>query len=479
MNAPLLHVNEDVMLRPFDESKYLDGLSGSNTPLTKITSLTDAAIYVLEEVCERLKSSETFQQSSNNDFLFRVIAAAIADWTLFKKLGVDTAPTITRFIVENKEGFSKQLPGENTLTTLHAHMRSAATRDFLILALETLTTNSVHDVLKSCDLEVPNRQPEPTPIIVRHFQPKSRPIQYWTDNMIGGKVAFIVYFSPPCTFRQCLGCALPDLSSESVIRPYDLIEQTDYVFHRAISEEELSDIRTLVISNNGSVLDEPTFPQSVLLHAVQVALAKMPRLHTVSLETRAEFISPTKLEAVANAIRLSGREDVSFEISLGVEIFDEKLRNRIMKKGLSNRAMVTAVEQIGTARGKLRCYFMYKGVPGMSDLEAFADLKQAIGFFDELSVEFNTPVLLHVNPTYAAVGTDLELALKSGRFTPPDLNLLVGSLKQLSTGRVKLHFGLNDEGLAVEGGSFQNAANESAIAELQYYNRFGEFAVEG
>ncbi|MEL7452537.1 MAG: hypothetical protein AAGJ50_04105, partial [Pseudomonadota bacterium] len=86
---------------------------------------------------------------------------------------------------------------------------------------------------------------------------------------------------------------------------------------------------------------------------------------------------------------------------------------------------------------------------------------------------YEIDVLLHINPTYAAIGTELETAFHENRFSPPDLNAFVSYLRTIAPERVKLHCGLNDEGLAVPGGSFNTSANAAAIAQLVSFNRYG------
>ena len=451
--AVVVSVNQRVDDTEFDTSIYGSALGVATPRPETVDTLTDACLWVLADVRLKLATSSVFG-SSRTGVLHKLFVGAVADWICYDQFGVDTLPQLVRFFHGHRAELERIIDSRDHVAALQAHLEAGATRDFLIALLDLVSTVPLALLLQRCDLPLPNRQPEPTPAIVKFFHPVNRPIQYWMSETIGGTVAFIVYFSPACTYKVCQGCALPDLSSQAKILPHDLIEQTDYVFRTAWTEEELASIRTLVISNNGSVLDEPTFPQSVLLHSIQVAAARMPKLKRISLETRAEFVTPEKLASIAKVIELAGKPDLSFELALGVEVFDKHLRNRVIRKGLSDRAIQALVKSLGEAGGDLRCYMMLKPVPGISDHEAVDDIDQAIRFFDGLSQEYGVAITLHINPTYAAVGTELETAFRDGSFTPPNLDLMIDYLKQASPNHVRLYFGLNDEGLAVEGGSF-------------------------
>ncbi len=469
--AKVVFVSEEVAGTELDSARYLAALKdGADWP-EKIESITDACLSVLAHVQQRLASTGIFDRRGI-PALNELIAGVLADWVCLDRLGIDTLAVVNDHFEARRASLEAML-SPTDVSILMAHLKAGATRDFFIAALELISPVWPRDLLASAGLDMPNRQPAPTPAIVKFFHPVDRPIQYWTSETVGGTVAFVVYFSPACTYRVCLGCALPDLSSQARIRPYDMIEQTDYVFRQALSEDELDKVRTLVISNNGSVLDEPTFPQSVLLHAIQVAAAKMPRLRRISLETRAEFVTLEQLQSIARVIEMSGSDDLGFELALGVEVFDLDLRNKRMRKGLSNKAIASLAGLLGQTGGWLRCYMMLKSVPGMTDEDAIADIDNARTFFEALAEEHGLDVLLHINPTYAAIGTELERAFKTGAFVPPDLNKMVDYLRRSPTRKVQLHFGLNDEGLATKGGSFINDANAEALKLLQRFNAGG------
>lgn len=473
LGARVIFVSEDVSNTSFDLDLYEAAILDRAELPDHIATATDACIWVLAHARQRL-SILGLRSDRSGRLLDNLIAASFADWICMERFQVDTLPAIVRQFNDCRESLL-EIFGKFEVNNLSALLKAGATRDFLVSALELISPYSVHELAEAAGLPAPNRTPAPTPAIVKFFHPVNRPIQYWTSPTIGGLVAFVVYFSPACTYRVCLGCALPDLSSQARIRPFDMIEQTDYTFRKAFSEKEMSDVRTLVISNNGSVLDEPTFPQSVLLHAVQVAAARMPALERLSFETRAEFVTREKLESLKTAVELADRPKLKLELSLGVEVFDLELRNKRVRKGLSNRAIAELVKLLAETGIGLRCYMMLKSVPGMTDEDAIADLEQARLFFEDLSKTHPVEITLHVNPTYAAVGTVLETELRNGNFTPPDLTRMVEHLRKIRLGNVRMHFGLNDEGLAAEGGSFINPANAEAIQILQSFNAKGHF----
>ena len=71
---------------------------------------------------------------------------------------------------------------------------------------------------------------------------------------------------------------------------------------------------------------------------------------------------------------------------------------------------------------------------------------------------------MHLNPTYVASGTVLAEKFKAGQYSPPKLTdvakAVLSGRQFLKSRRINIFVGLNDEGLAVEGGSFIRPGDE-------------------
>ena len=81
---------------------------------------------------------------------------------------------------------------------------------------------------------------------------------------------------------------------------------------------------------------------------------------------------------------------------------------------------------------------------------------------------------MHLNPTFVSVGTELDEAFRNGTYLPPQLQTVYEILSAVQLKNVPIYLGLNDEGLAVEGGSFIRDGDEKLLQVLRHYNQSGE-----
>jgi uncharacterized Fe-S cluster-containing MiaB family protein len=128
-------------------------------------------------------------------------------------------------------------------------------------------------------------------------------------------------------------------------------------------------------------------------------------------------------------------------------------------------------------------YFMQKPLATMSDAEAIEDIVNGIEYLSELKERYGVPIHMHLNPTYGATGTPLEVAFKNGTWTPPRLEDVTQAIKeglQRSRTPVKIFVGLYDEGLATPGGSFMDHPKaKEQIEKLELWNRTQDIASLG
>lgn len=293
---------------------------------------------------------------------------------------------------------------------------------------------------------------------------KTTPVSHWFQDGIEGRVLFVVLYTLACRWRRCSGCNLPSTSSSRRIGFHALMRQTDNVFNDPEVLRERRDIRQLILSNNGSVLDEETFPTTALLYFVAKANMTLSHLAVLTVETRPEYVDVVELELLARALR-EGRTETQFEIAVGFEAYDNRIRNKVFKKGLLLSALEDLAEKLAQYDFRLKCYFMQKPVPGMSDDDAVRDVERGIDYLDQLATRYGLSINLHLNPTYVARGTPLEQAFLSGEYTPPRLADVVRAIQHGEGKKLTIYVGLSDEGLATPGGSFLRQ-EEGHVREL-------------
>jgi radical SAM enzyme (TIGR01210 family) len=303
------------------------------------------------------------------------------------------------------------------------------------------------------------------------------PIEWWFQQNPEGLILFAVFYTLACRWNRCVGCNLPAKSSLSPVSLRDIIAQVDYLFAHEAIQGHMGQISKIILSNNGSMLDQGTFPTTALMYLLTQINLLFPALQTLCLETRVEYVEWEELAFIARALG-EHEHPVKLELAIGFEAFDETVRNQIFGKGLSLAATENLVSMVAQYNYQLKFYFMLKPIVGLTDQQAVDDIRAAIDWLDQLSSRYGTKINLHLNPTYAAFGTPLERALKEGTYRPPLLrDVARAALYAQGRKNLSLFIGLNDEGLAAPGGSFLRPGEEALVAQLEAFNEAGDYAL--
>jgi len=298
-------------------------------------------------------------------------------------------------------------------------------------------------------------------------------LDYWWQNSPEGKTLFVVLYTKSCAWNRCEGCNLPMLSSSKSITPQDITKQIDYIFNYIIKDDDVKNVNKVILSNNGSMFDEKTFPTPLLNYLFLQLAMKLPNLKKVALETRPEFCSDYSLQLIDNVLNSLRTEDskIKIEIAIGFEIFDTKLRNRNFKKGLSFKLFEAFVDNVIPYGYEIKTYFMLKPIIGMTEEEGKEDIIKAIDYIDKIRKEKNATINIHLNPTYAARETILEEAFYKGTFVPPKIPTVIELLIYANKKGIEIFTGLNDEGLAVEGGTCLRTKDLKYVDPIEDFNQ--------
>lgn len=309
--------------------------------------------------------------------------------------------------------------------------------------------------------------------------------EYWFQKTVEGRTLFIVFYTQACRYSKCQGCNLPSKMSQEHIDFRHIMKQIDSIFNRILDEEEKKTINKIIVSNNGSVLDEDTFSTTALIYLMAKIKLECPEVSVITLETRTEYVDIEELEVLARAL-VEGDKPISLELAIGFEAFNDHIRNDIFHKGLSLEIFEKLAQNINRINTKfqqkyedkylkmrLKAYFMQKPVAVISEQEAIEDIRSGIDYLHQIAEKYDIEINMHLNPTYVAHGTVLEDEFKKGMYMPPLLESIVESVKHSENKRVSVYVGLNDEGLAVENGSFIRANNEydlELVEKLEIFN---------
>ena len=305
---------------------------------------------------------------------------------------------------------------------------------------------------------------------------REKPAQMWFQESQEGLVLFIVFYTQACRWSKCLGCNLPSKCSRFPVSYKSIIAQIDHVFSKEEVLQKKEVIKKLIISNNGSVLDEDTFSSTALIYLIAKSNLFLPNLLVISMETRAEYVDLAELEFLSRALK-EGETPTDLEIAIGFEAFNDKIRNDIFNKGLHLHVFEDLVKKVSDYDFGLKCYFMQKPVPGITDKEALDDIKDGIDYLSEMAGENGIRINMHLNPTYVASGTLLEKHFYNGEFMPPRLTDVAEAVTHSRGKPISIFVGLYDEGLAVKGGSFIREGDDSLVKKLEIFNKTQDYSV--
>jgi len=255
-----------------------------------------------------------------------------------------------------------------------------------------------------------------------------------------------------------------------------LMNQVDNLFNRPDVLEVRDNIRKVIVSNNGSVLDQETFSSTALMYLLARININLPNLKFLTIETRPEYVEFAELEFIARALS-ENPSHANLEIAVGFEAFDEAIRNDVFDKGMSLETFETLVREAAPFGYHLKTYFMQKPVPGISDEGAIKDIQSGISYLTDLSLKYNICINMHLNPTYVAAGTMLETHFHQGEYVPPRLMDVARSVLFARNKPISVFIGLSDEGLAVPGGSFLRSGDEQLVESMEKFNRTQDFRI--
>lgn len=304
----------------------------------------------------------------------------------------------------------------------------------------------------------------------------TQPARMWFQESDEGPILFVVFYGQACRWSRCLGCNLPSTMSQRHVPYGALMAQVDRVFADPRVAGRLESIRKVIVSNNGSILDQVTFSSTALVYLMARLNLHLPNLAVLSIESRPEYVDTAELEFLARVLA-EGDTPTRLEIAVGFEAFDDRIRNEVFDKGLALSTFEQFVGRIAPYGYWLKCYFMQKPVPLMSDEEAVADIHRALDYLGQMSADRRLRVNMHLNPTYVASGTALEEAFRRGHYAPPLLRDVARAARAGRGKPLSVFIGLDDEGLAVEGGSFVRPGDGPLVDALQRFNRTQDYAI--
>ena len=319
---------------------------------------------------------------------------------------------------------------------------------------------------REVDRAVARRTPTGRRIRVRAKR-GDEPLSVVVRPVFGALELIVVFYTRRCRY-QCSFCTLPLTSAYGDVPFDDVKSQLDQALEFA--GQDSARVRQISLGNEGSILDEQTFPHEQLEHVVR-SCAHLPAVEDVVLETRAEFVSEQLLDEL-----LAWAAPARLTLKIGLESADDHIRERILRKRMDLQQFESVVRLLGRKGVALATYVLIKADPSHSDEAGRADAIATCEYLKTLCRDAGTPLTLRVNTMYRAANSAWALWAERQAWTPPSIFDLARVMRSVLDDDVRVYAGLSDEGLATPDGHYEvrNDFQQWALTALEQYNKTGE-----
>jgi hypothetical protein len=300
------------------------------------------------------------------------------------------------------------------------------------------------------------------------LQDRARPLFHWYVDCALGKELVLALYTRPCRYGRCAFCALPGLSlGGETVSARDIEAQIDFVLG-SYTPEQLAAIHKVSVYTASSSLDQECLPTRSLMY-LALRVADLPNLELLGLETRPEYVEDWELRALAHVLG----PGVRLEIGIGYETHDPVLRNKVLGKGLTEERLHLLLGQLAENHLALKAYLMLKPHWSLDEAAGLREALDGVEALAALSARYAVPVSVHLNPTYVARGCRLAAELLEHGYQPPELTSVIEVARRARALGLPIYVGLDDEGLAVEGGTFRSGGLDRAraVEAIRAFNR--------
>lgn len=284
-------------------------------------------------------------------------------------------------------------------------------------------------------LSHPARQPNPS-----RTRPAFHRISPVNINGAPAKRLMIVLRTRGCEYAAknhggCTVCgfanhALPDITDA------DILAQLAW----ALEEVSLAGVDEIDLLTLGSFLNENEISGRARADLLGM-IAQLDGIRRVSFESRSEYVSVAKLEECQ---RILGGRIVEFGI--GLESADDRVRNHVIRKGLSRDSFERVAAALAQAGLDLLVYLLIKP-PHLSEDEAISDAAASVDYVSRVAARHDLRARMALEPVFVAPNTELERIFLRGEYRLVNLWSVVEVI--LRTHRMgNLFVGLSDEDLS-------------------------------
>mgnify|MGYP000991019025 CR=1 FL=1 len=227
-------------------------------------------------------------------------------------------------------------------------------------------------------------------------------------------------------------------------------------------------VERITLSNDGSILDERTFPPSLLDELVK-GLQALPALRRISLETRPEFITMAWLDR----LRESSVKAV-LDFLVGLETVDDRLRQVVLGKSVARTSFENALDMLASYPNvAVTSYILVKPAREMTDQDALDEACATIDYLHKQTLARGLPLSIRLNPMYVAPGTLWGADATERGYVAPRLSDVLAAARHAEKLKVPSYIGLSSEGIPGEHATYRDREdfNKTLLKEAIAWNR--------
>ena len=296
--------------------------------------------------------------------------------------------------------------------------------------------------------------------------PNARTPHYFLHRtFLGENDLLIIFNTKRCRYR-CHFCQLPQKSSKVFIPGKDILAQFKYVLKEM--KHSLSVLDRLTLSNEGSILDNDTFPADTLL-TIARCIPQLRRVRTFVIETLIEFVDSSVIYQIKKAA-----PKVVVDILTGFETYEPHIRDEVLVKNESLSDFEAGLDKVAESGATFSSYILFKPGPTMTDEEAFIEAEKSIDYVvDQCQCRGITLNYIRINPMYAAKGSPwAKIAKATPKYQPPRLTDVMRLAEKKAKEGLKIYIGLSTESLDEVGCNYMSREDYSPalIKPIKLFN---------
>lgn len=286
------------------------------------------------------------------------------------------------------------------------------------------------------------------------------PCFFLQRNFKGEQDLLIIFNTKGCRFN----CKYCGLSNKNIEYSTPLIEQFAYVIGEI--RHTLSVLDRITLSNNGSILDFDSVCKDELLYILN-SIAQIKNISSVVIETDLRFVNETVLYEIKNIL-----PNIRLNILTGFETLDNRILTEVLGKYRQQVEFENKLSILSMYGCELTAYILYKPDQFMNDEMAYNEALKSINYLDKVCKERNLPLVIRINPMFAAKGTRwAEIAKNTEQYSPPKISDIYRLSMEVQK-RIPVYIGLSLEEKNEIWGSYRihKDATKELLLEIIKFN---------